>query len=185
MKLNAQERTKTTKGEVSALRRSGKIPAVLYRRGSTNTLLHVQGDAFQAVLRGIKPGQLATQIFELEVGDARISAILKEVQYHPTTYNILHLDFQELRKDFPISVNVPVVCVGVADCVGIKLGGFLRQVLRSVRVRCPSNAIPKLFTLDITSLGIRQAKRLSDIDLPEGVEPLIAKNEVLAVIAKR
>ena len=71
------------------------------------------------------------------------------------------------------------------DCVGIKLGGFLRQVIRSVKVRCLPKNIPQNFELDIRNLKMRQSKRLSDLVMPEGVTPLAATDEVVVVIAKR
>jgi len=185
MKLNAQKRTSEKKSDVAALRRAGKIPAVLYKKNSANELVTVNTDEFQAIIRAIKQGQLATNVIELTIDGKETKAVIKDIQYHPTTYNVIHLDFQELAKGSTVKVNVPVSCIGIADCTGIKLGGFLRQVLRTVKVECSSDAIPKEFVVDVRDLGIRQTKRLSDLALPKGVRPLAAMNEVLVVIAKR
>jgi large subunit ribosomal protein L25 len=185
MKLNAQKRTNEKKSDVAVLRRSGKIPAVLYKKNNANELVTVNEDEFQAIIRGIKQGQLATNVFDLNIDGKEVKAVVKDIQYHPTTYRVIHLDFQELAKGSTVKVNVPVNCIGIADCIGIKLGGFLRQVLRFVKVECSGDAIPKEFVVDVKDLGIRQTKRLSDLTLPKGVKPLAAMNEVLVVIAKR
>jgi large subunit ribosomal protein L25 len=84
-----------------------------------------------------------------------------------------------------VNVKVPVECTGVADCTGIKLGGFLRQVIRYVKVECDPHAIPSKFDIDVRDLGIKQTRRVSDIKLPQDVRPLAKLDEVLVVIAKR
>ena len=92
---------------------------------------------------------------------------------------------EELLDQVPVKVKVPVNCIGVADCPGIKLGGFLRQVARYVKVECLPKLIPAEFIVDVKDLGIRQTKRLKDLSLPSGVKALESPEEVLVVIAKR
>jgi len=94
-------------------------------------------------------------------------------------------DYLRWMGDVAVCVKVPINCIGVADCAGIKLGGFLRQVIRHVKVECLPKKIPEEFQVDIKDLGIRQSKRLSDISMPEGVKPLANLEEVVVVIAKR
>ena len=185
MKLNASDRTSKTKGDINQLRRSGKIPVVLYSPGQEGTILSVDSAEFKALLRGIKCGSLPTTVFTLHSGGKERKAVVKDIQYHPTSYEVIHLDFQELVKDVPVSVKVLISCIGVADCAGIKLGGFLRQVIRFVKVECLPQFIPTEFIIDVKDLGIRQTKRLRDINLPAGVKALAPLDEVVVVIAKR
>ena len=185
MKFHASERASSKKSEVAALRRSGKIPAVVYLDGQENALVSIDATEFQAFLRNVKPGQLATSVFTLTLGGKEHKAIVKDIQYHPTSYEVIHLDFQQLAKGKPVSVKVPISFTGAADCVGIKLGGFLRQVIRSVKVQCPSDAIPAEFIVDVRDLGLFQSKRLSDLTLPKGVRPLVGMDEVVVVVSKR
>jgi large subunit ribosomal protein L25 len=98
---------------------------------------------------------------------------------------VSHIDFEELFEDVPVSVKVPIQCIGVADCVGVKLGGFLRQIIRHVKVECLPKQIPQNFLVDVQDLGIRQAKKLSDIAIPKGVKPLAKMDEVVVVVSKR
>jgi large subunit ribosomal protein L25 len=186
MKLTMMKRSASKKSELSQIRRSGSIPAVLYSRGQAGENVAVDGAEFKAILRRVKSGCLSTTIFTLtdEHGKQR-RAILKDIQYLPTTYDVWHLDFEELFDDVSINIKIPVVCVGVVDCVGIKLGGVLRQVIRTLRVNCLPKHIPAEFELDIRELAIGQTKRLSEITIPKDVRPLADLNEVAVVIAKR
>ena len=84
-----------------------------------------------------------------------------------------------------INVNIPIECTGIAESVGIKQGGVLRQVIRHVRVRCLPKDIPDSFELDIRELTLKQSKRLSDLVIPSHIQPLKGLNEVVAVIVKR
>lgn len=186
MKLHSVERAATSKSEAKKLRREGFIPAVLYKRGHAGETIAVNGTEFGAFLRHVKPGHLPTSVFTLiDAKGHERRVLIKEIQYDITTYQVKHLDFEELVPDHKINVKIPIECTGQVDCVGIKLGGVLRQVIRHVRVRCLPKDLPSFFQLDIRELGLRQTKRLSDIEIPNTVRPLVDMNEVVAVIVKR
>ncbi len=185
MKLTVKPRTGDKKGDIKQIRREGDIPAVIYSSKTQPEKLIINGAEFGAVLRSLKPGQLPTTVFELSDGAQVRKAIIKDIQYHLTSYRVSHIDFEVLIDNVPVSFKVPINCIGVADCVGIKLGGFLRQVNRFIKVQCLPKDIPSEFLIDVADLGIRQTKRLKDLTLPVGVKPLAAMDEVIVVIAKR
>jgi len=185
MKLTTTPRPAKKKSQALQLRREGKIPAIIYARGKEGTPVAVDGNAFKRHLQQIKRGHLSTTRFQLEMEGGSKEAIIKEIQYHPTTYDVLHLDFEILEDDVPVNVKVPIVCSGVADCVGIKLGGTLRQVLRHLRVNCLPKDIPESFKVDITKMVMNDSKRLSDLKIPERVRPLARMEEVIITIVKR
>jgi large subunit ribosomal protein L25 len=182
MKLSVVERKK---GGVNRLRREGKIPAILYGQNSGTELLAVSLEEMQTILRNMKQGLLGTTTFELHDGKHTRKAIVKEIQYHVATYAIEHIDFLLLDDKTPVSVNVPIQVTGLGDCVGIKLGGFLRQPIRTMQVSCLPKHIPSAFQIDVKELELLQSKRLSDIALPQGVKPLSRLTEVAVVIAKK
>jgi len=185
MKLNIKPRIAGKKSDIKQLRREGDIPAIVYSsKGQPNKII-VNGVEFSAVLREMKPGHLPTTIFNLVHDKTEQRVVVKDIQYDLTTYKVSHIDFAELSDDVPVRVKVPVTCTGVADCIGVKLGGFLRQVVRHVRIECLPRWIPSEFLIDVKDLGIRQTKRLKDIKIPDGVRPLENLEEVLVVIAKR
>jgi len=165
------------------LRRQGYVPAIIYSKGEQNEKIYLQEHALRQILSGMK-GRLATTVFTLVKGKEKIKVIVKDIQYHVATYEILHVDFLRLSKA-EVEINVPIIFTGVNECAGIKLGGFLRQVIRSVKVKCLPSDIPTEFILDVSNLGVMQAKRLSDIDMPKKVKPLVNNlNEVVVIVAK-
>ncbi len=185
MKLTVTARSKEKKSDTKQLRREGNIPGVIYAPGKEPETIVVNGTEYATAMRSIKAGQLPTTVFTLVAGSKKRQAILKEVQYGITNYRVSHLDFEELQDDVPVEVKVPVNVIGGVDCAGVKLGGFLRQVVRFVRVECLPKHIPAEFVVDVRELGIAQSKRLSDIAMPKGVRPLMDLDKVVVIVAKR
>lgn len=186
MKLKIIKRATANKSEVKRLRREGFIPAVLYVKGKVGETLAIHSVEFNAFLRHVKPGHLPTSKFTLvdEQGKEH-SVIIKDIQYNIINYKVIHLDFEELVDNTYVNVKIPVVPVNEAECVGIKLGGVLRQPIRHIRIRCLPQDMPEFFQVDVAGLNLRQSKRVSDLDIPETVRPLAPMNEVVAVIVKR
>lgn len=186
MKLKYSMREARRKSEAKGLRRTGSIPAVLYSRGKESQHITISTAEFAAILRNVQPGRLSTTVIELaaEKGSP-LKAILKDIQYHPTTYDVMHLDFELLLDDSEINVRVPIELVGAADCVGVKLGGVLRIVIRGLRVRCLPKNIPEAFFFDVRNLAARESRRLNELEIPDEVKPLDDLNQVAVIIAKR
>jgi large subunit ribosomal protein L25 len=184
-KLTLHSRKDLKKSETNRIRREGDIPGVLYGQKGSNERIFLKGDELKAILRDTKNGPLATTLFELHEGKRVVKAIIKEIQYHPANYSILHIDFATIAEDRPVTVNVPIQVTGAAECAGIKLGGFLRQAIRTLKVTCLPKDMPQAFTLDVRELGVAQSKRLSDIEIPSSVKPRARMDEVAVVIAKK
>lgn len=186
LKLNIKNRPAEKKSQAKALRREGLIPAVIYHRSKEAETVSLNELEFTTHLRGIVPGRLSTTIFTLtlENGSHR-KAILKDIQYNPVNYDVIHLDFEELIDNVSLNVKVPIECMGAADCVGIKLGGFLRQVKRHMKVNCLPEHIPSHFQIDIREMKLYDSKRIGDLELPETLRPLTKLSDVVVVIAKR
>ncbi|MBS0622253.1 MAG: 50S ribosomal protein L25 [Verrucomicrobia bacterium] len=186
MKLNLEERQGNRKGETNSLRRAGKIPAVTYGSDGKNRCVAVDKSAFQGYLREIRKGCLPTTLFTLVGAEGTtFRALIKEIQYHVTTYDVLHLDFQEVSDKRRVNVRVPLRLLGGAECPGVKGGGVVRQVIGYLRINCLPTDMPSELILDIKDLDLGQTKRLRDVSLPEGVRPLAKMDEVVVVIAKR
>ncbi len=189
MNLNAKKREGSRKSLNKQIRRIGNIPGIFYAPGKTAQSIEIDGKGFEVALRKMKQGMLATQVFTLDIEGKKAKAIVKGIQYDLTKYQgvqgITHIDFQELQDDVPVRVKVPVHCTGLLECEGIKLGGYLRQVIRAIEVECLPKYIPEQFEVDVQPLGLHQSRRLSDLAMPKGVKPLAATNEVVVVIAKR
>lgn len=186
MELTFKKRLGKNKSELTQLRRNDSIPAIIYSKGNPEgEKVAVSNTEFKTALRRTKSGCLSTKVFTLKGEGATRRVLVKDIQYHRTTYDVLHLDFEELKDDQLVKVNVPIQCIGVLECPGIKLGGILRQVNRSMRVECLPKDIPNEFIVDIADLGIMQTKRLRDITVPQSVRPIAKLDDVAVVIAKR
>jgi large subunit ribosomal protein L25 len=186
MKLKMIKRTAEKKTETKKLRREGYIPAVIYGKKADGENIAISSVELGAILRKIVPGRLSTAIFTLseEKGKGR-RAIIKDIQYNVTNYDVIHVDFEELSDETPVNLNVPIECIGAAEAPGVKLGGVLRQVIRQVRIRALPRDIPEYFELDVRDLNPQQSKKLSDISMPETIRPMEDMNKVVATVVKR
>lgn len=185
MELAFSKRGLDKKLEVKRARRKGEIPGILYCRGKKGETIIVDANEFKKLIRKIPQGFLSTTVFTLKSEEKVYKAILKDVQYNVTSYEPIHLDFEELKADEKVTVNVPIQCTGVAECAGVKLGGVLKQIKRTVRVKCLSDAIPSHFELDVKELTMGHVKRLGDIAFPDGVEPIGDMKTAAIVIGKQ
>lgn len=147
-----------------AVRKEGLIPAVIYGKGDA---MHIS----VAVL-DVRP-LVYTPDFKLakiDVDGQQVSCILKEVQAHPVTEEILHLDFLSLSEGHPVNVELPIRFKGVSP--GVKAGGALMQLMRKVKVKAtPENLVDEL-TVDISELKLGFSVRVKDIEISEGVQLL-------------
>lgn len=188
MELTVTSREAKTKSNVKNVRREGNIPAILYSNGKKGQEILVKGAEFQKLLRSIPKGTLSSKVITLHYEGKSIPVIVKGIQYQITTYDVIHLDFQELHDGVEVNVKIPLLCTGSADCVGIKLGGVLRQVIYAVPVRVKYSArtkmIPEKFEVDVRDMGIGQSKQLGDVPMTN-VRSLMDLKEIVAVITKR
>lgn len=162
------------------------IPFVMYAEGKENILGVVKKVDIQALLRTIRPGHLPTTKITLrnDAGET-YEVLVKDIQYKSTTYDVIHLDFLRLLPDHPVRVKVPVELLNQVDCVGIKMGGFLRQVMRHVKVKCLPRHIPDHFEIDLLSLDIGHVRKVQDLGMPKNVVPLAPGSETVVAISKR
>lgn len=185
MKLKMLSRSAKKTSEINKIRVEGHIPAIIYVKGKPSEPISISNAEYLAAMREVQQGRLPTTVLTLMDGKKERRVIIKDIQYHPTTYKVLHLDFEELHDDVKVKIKVPIECTGLVDCVGIKLGGILRQAIRTIRVRCLPRDIPTVFEVDVRNMALGESKRLSEIDIPKKVQPLVDLNEVAIVIGRR
>lgn len=186
MELTVYPRNEHKKSLTKQIRRDGHIPAVIYSSHSQARTVAVDGSMFHAYMRQIKKGHLPNTVFTLkDENGQQIRAVIKDIQYHRVTYNILHLDLLELSSQAFVSLNVPVEMQGQAECVGVKAGGALRLIKRHIKVKCLPAQIPSELVVNVQDLQIKNSKRVSDIEMPAGVELVAGAQEVVATVGKR
>jgi len=155
----------------SAARRTrlrGRVPAVLYHSGVEATPLSMDR---KALYKALKTGQM---IFEVIVEEKPQFVLLKEVQYHPVTDEVIHIDFQKVKEDEKLSLEVAIR--GIGESQGVKLGGILVQLLNAVTVKCKPSEIPEFLEIDVTEMEMNTNLFVKDISLPEDVEMITAED---------
>ena len=172
-KLNVDIRKEHGTSAARRTRLQNKVPAVVYHSGIEATPLSVDKISLNKALR---TGQM---IFEVNVEDKNQFVLVKEVQYHPVTDEIIHIDFQKVKEDEKISLEVAVRSSGEAQ--GVKLGGLLVQMLNSVTIKCKPAEIPEFLEIDVTDMEMNTNLFVKDITLPTDVEMLTAED--IAVVS--
>jgi large subunit ribosomal protein L25 len=165
VKVKAESREERGKGAAQRLRQSGQIPAVAYGKNMAAQALSIS----PVELTGVLVSEYGVNtVVEIEVGGKdKITAMVRDYQYHPVTRRLLHADFQQIALDVPVEVDVPLELTGKA--AGVVLGGTLRQVFRVLPVRCLPDKIPVKVVYDVTALELDAHVASKDIELPEGV----------------
>jgi large subunit ribosomal protein L25 len=164
VKLVVSERTLLGSAESRRLRRQGLIPGVLYGRSAPVAIAVGERDLRAALTT--PAGSHAVLDVAVDGGGAH-SAILKDFQRDKVRGTIIHVDLQEVRLDQPIHATVAVTLVG--DSIGVREGGVLNQVTNSVNVEALPLEVPQHLEADVSGLGIGDAFRLGQIEVPAGV----------------
>lgn len=186
MKLKITPRVHDRKSDATRLRREGSIPAIIYHKDKAGDAVSISEVEFTSNMRQVVPGRLPTTVFHLDTGHGTVrKVIIKDIQYHPVTYKVIHLDFEELHDDVLVKVKVPIVLQGEMDSAGIKLGGMIRVVIRTVRVECLPKDIPAFFIVDVKEMVVGDVLKLSQIDMPKTVRPLMKMNSVAISMVKK
>ncbi|MBK9993029.1 MAG: 50S ribosomal protein L25 [Saprospiraceae bacterium] len=160
--LNGQESSKNGKSAAKTYRNTGLVPCVLYSKGE-----NIQFNATPADLRHI----IYTpdfKVVDVVLNGVTHQCILKELQFHPVTDTVIHIDFLKLVKGETIRIEVPLRITG--NAAGVKTGGKLLQKLRNVKCKTTPEKMVTEVTLDVTNLEVGQTMRIRDIKTIEGVE---------------
>jgi large subunit ribosomal protein L25 len=166
--LKAQVRKKTGKGPARALRRDGRIPAILYGQKADSIMLSIDFKEFENIVKKVNIGSV---LLNLQIQNGKTitrPAMIKELQTNPVTGAFLHVDFYEIDMQRKITVSVPVVTRG--KCAGVEEGGLLQIVRRELELLCLPTAIPEAIEVDITDLTIGDSVHVQEIALPGDVE---------------
>ena len=155
-------------GPARVLRRAGQIPAVLYGRKIEPVLLSVNTKDLEQILKKGSFGQFILNLVIQNGKKMTKPAIIKELQTHPVSGSLIHIDFYEVDMKRQIKVMVPVVTTGKS--AGIEEGGLLNIVRRELEVFCLPGDIPEAIEIDISELGIGDSIHLEDVPLGENVE---------------
>jgi large subunit ribosomal protein L25 len=179
--IKASARPRAGTGGARAVRREGRVPAVIY--GDTSEPQHVAVE-FAELTKLIGRGKFLSTVFDLNIDGKKSRVIPREVQVDPVKDLPVHVDFQRVGASGKIRVNVPVKFTNDALSPGLKRGGVLNIVRHEVEVICPADAIPAQFEFSLEGLEIGRSIHISAVKMPEGVRPTITNRDfTVATIA--
>ena len=181
VKLTCVTRERAGKGAARAVRRAGRVPAVLY------------GDKKDPIMFSLEPIALEkemnrrgffSRVFDLDVDGAAHKGLVRDVQIDPVTMRPIHADFLRVSKTAKVTVHVTVQFVNEEASPGLKFGGVLNIVRHDVELLCPAMSIPSSLEIDLSGKEVGDSIHISGITLPEGVTPVIKDRDfTIATIA--
>ncbi|CAN0655743.1 Large ribosomal subunit protein bL25 [Nitratireductor aquimarinus] len=179
--LKAEARERVGKGSARAIRRNGKIPAVIY--GDKDAPISITLP-YKEVFMKIHAGGFLTTIATIDVDGKKIKVLPKDYQLDPVRDFLMHVDFLRIGKGTVVTVNVPVHFINEETAPGIKRGGVLNVVRHEVEFTCPATAIPEYIEVDLAGMDIGDSAHISAVKLPAGVEPTITDRDfTIATVA--
>ncbi len=165
VRLAVATRTEIGSGKAGRMRLTGRIPGVVYGGGEAGTAVSVDARELRAALSGAKG---LNALLDLEVDGTKHTALARELQRHPTRGTVQHVDFQIVRMDQAISIDVPIELTGEAEKV-LGSGGRVVQDMTTLTVSATPATIPPSIEVDVTNLELGGVIRLGEITLPNGV----------------
>ncbi|MDP1616277.1 50S ribosomal protein L25/general stress protein Ctc [Phenylobacterium sp.] len=178
--LNVEVREQTGTGAARTVRRSGKVPGVLYGGGKDPVAISVPANEFR---KALYTGKLLGHLVTLKYGKETQPVIAKAIDMHPVTDEPWHFDLYRVDAHQQIKISVPVHFINHEESPGLKRGGTLNVVRHDVELSCPADAIPEELIFDLTGLEIGDTIRISGFDLPKGVEATVDRDFVIATLA--
>jgi len=179
--LIGEEKKGSGTGSARALRREGKIPAVIYGFNENHLISLVYKD----FLKEYQKGNLLSKLLDIKFGKKTLKVIPREVQTDPVTDNPIHVDFQLIKENIPIKVAVRVKVINKDKSPGIKRGGILNIVRKYISLNGIPKNIPEYLEIDIAGFEIGRNVHINDIVLSEDVVPVDKNNFTILTIAGR
>ena len=178
--IEVKAREAGSKHQARRLRREGKIPAVLYGPKVESLALELNRKDFSNRVAGLEGSHLV-RLKSASTALADKVALVKEMQYHPITGDVIHADFYEVDLTVRIEVSVPLRFIGKG--AGVVRGGILQPIVREIQVECLPLDIPQFFNVDVSALDIGDSVHIEDLPMPEGVRAVYDSNFALVTIA--
>lgn len=172
--LSAQLRDRAGKGASRALRREGRVPAVIYGDKKDAQTIHI---AERELAKLLGTGHFMNSIVEVEIDGKKTTTLPKDVAFHPVSDRPLHVDFLRIAKGATVEVAVPVVFTNEEASPGLKRGGVLNVVRHELELVCDATNIPDEIEVDVTGTEIGDSIHISAVKLPKGIESAITDRD--------
>jgi large subunit ribosomal protein L25 len=173
IEIKASTRTALSKKQSAELRKNNSVPCTIYGNGD-NVLFSVEKVALKNLV--YTP---SAYLVNIDIEGKKELSVMRELQFHPVTDEIMHVDFYRVNVEKPITIDIPVVLKGSAD--GVKQGGKLQQSIRKIKVSALSKDLPDMLDVDITHLGLGKSIFVGDVNFPN-VNVLTPKTTVICAV---
>lgn len=177
--LAAKRREGVGKGAARAVRREGRVPAVIYGAGQPPLAISLE---YNTTNRLIYAGHFLTTVFEIDVEGTKVRAIPRDYQLDRVRDFPIHVDFLRLAEGSTVRVEVPVHVTGQDVSPGLKAGGSLNLVRHALELIVPADNIPAAITIDVSKSKIGESIHLSAVQLPAGVKAVTGGEKDLTVL---
>ena len=179
--LKATKRENSSSGSTNKLRASGFIPAILYGGKDPNQKISIEKKAIRDI---INADNFLSKVLELDIEGKKEKVLPRDVAYHVVSEEPIHIDFMRVVSGKKIILEIPVKFKNHQDSPGLKRGGVLNIVRRTVELKCPAENIPDDITIDLSGTDIGTSLKISSVKLTENVTPTITDRDfVIATVA--
>jgi large subunit ribosomal protein L25 len=175
-KLSISARTVEGSRATRRLRRTGRVPGILYGGGAEPLPFSVDARELRHALAG------HGAVLEVSDGGPSTPAILKSAQYHPVRGETMHIDLLRVNLDVAIHAVVPLELTGADDSPGVKEGGVLEQIMRELNIEALPTAIPESIGHDVSAMEINDTVTLAEVSVPGGITLLHELDETVATM---
>ena len=172
--LSAETRERAGKGASRALRREGRVPAVVYGNNEAPLSIHLEEKVLMKMLHS---GHFMNSVIMIDAGGATTRTLPKDVQFHPVTDRPLHVDFLRISEHATVTVAVPIRFINDDQSKGIKRGGVLNAVRHELDLVCDAAEIPEDVTVDLAGTDIGDSIHISAVTLPKGTTSAITDRD--------
>jgi large subunit ribosomal protein L25 len=172
--LSAETRERAGKGASRALRRDGRVPAVVYGNNEAPLSIHVEE---KVLMKMLHTGHFMNSVVMIDAGSASTRTLPKDVQFHPVTDRPVHVDFLRISEHATVTVAVPINFTDEDKSRGLKRGGVLNTVRHELELICDAAEIPEEIAISLAGLDIGDSLHISAVTLPKGVESAITDRD--------
>jgi large subunit ribosomal protein L25 len=172
--IEATARPRAGKGAARAVRREGRVPAVIYGGKQPPDTIALDGNELKKLY---DTGHFLSTVYEISVDGAKQRVLPRDLQLDPVKDHIIHVDFLRVTRGSTIAVEVSVDFLNEETCPGLKRGGTLNIVRHEVELNCPADAIPESIQIDLAGFDIGDSIHISHAKLPPNVTPTITDRD--------
>ena len=178
--IDAELRTDTGKGASRRLRRSGRLPGIIYGAHQEPTMISLQ---HHILFNQLDNEAFYSNLLTLNLQGRQETVILKDMQRPPAKPYFLHVDFQRVQADEKIRLNVPLRFINEETCPGVKMGGQISHTITDLEVSCLPRNLPEYIEVDMGEMELGDTLHISELKLPEGAESTLGEGEDLIVVS--